>query len=70
MLVSCSAYSSTLNTGAISYSEMLVDFQQTTRRYIPEDSALHNHRCDNLKSYIFECSLLLLSRRNKIHEKL
>jgi hypothetical protein len=21
-------------------------------RYIPEDSILHNHRCENLKSYI------------------
>jgi hypothetical protein len=27
-------------------------FQLTTRRYIPEDSTLHNHRCENLKSYI------------------
>jgi hypothetical protein len=31
----------------------LVDFQRTTRRYIPEDRTLHNHRCcENLKSYI------------------
>jgi hypothetical protein len=28
-----------------------VDSQPTTRRYIPEDSTLHNHRCENLKSY-------------------
>jgi hypothetical protein len=28
-----------------------VDFQRTKRRYIPEDSTLHNHRCENLKSY-------------------
>jgi hypothetical protein len=27
-----------------------VDFQRTTRRYIPEDSTLHNQRCENLKS--------------------
>jgi hypothetical protein len=33
-------------------SEMSVDFQQTTRRYIPEDTAPHNHRCENLKYYI------------------
>jgi hypothetical protein len=26
--------------------------QQTTRRHIPEDDTLHNHRCGNLKSYI------------------
>jgi hypothetical protein len=24
----------------------------TTRRHIPEDDTLHNHRCKNLKSYI------------------
>jgi hypothetical protein len=29
-----------------------VDFQRTTRRYIPEDITLRNHRCENLKSYI------------------
>jgi hypothetical protein len=33
-------------------SETSVDFQRTTRSYIPEDSILHNHRCENLKSYI------------------
>jgi hypothetical protein len=33
-------------------SEKLVDFQQTTRLYIPKDITLHNHRCENLKSYI------------------
>jgi hypothetical protein len=40
MLASCSAYSSTLKMQAICSSEMLVDFQRTTRRYIPEDSTL------------------------------
>jgi hypothetical protein len=25
--------------------------QRTTRRRIPEDDTLHNHRCENLKSY-------------------
>jgi hypothetical protein len=28
-----------------------VDSQQTTRRHIPEDDTLHNHRCENLNSY-------------------
>jgi hypothetical protein len=28
-----------------------VYFHQTTRRYIPEDRTLHNHHCENLKSY-------------------
>jgi hypothetical protein len=36
---------------AICSSETSVDFQRTTRRYIPEDSAFLNHRCENLKSY-------------------
>jgi hypothetical protein len=30
---------------------MSVDFQRTTLRYIPEEITLHNHRCENLKSY-------------------
>jgi hypothetical protein len=25
--------------------------QQTTRRHIPEEDTLHNHRCEKLKSY-------------------
>jgi hypothetical protein len=36
---------------AIFSSETLVDFQRTTRRYIPEDSVLHNYRCEDFKSY-------------------
>jgi hypothetical protein len=37
---------------AVCSSETSVASQRTTRRYIPEDSTLHNHRCENLKSYI------------------
>jgi hypothetical protein len=37
---------------AICSSETSVDFQQTTRRYIPEDSTIYNHRCENLKFYM------------------
>jgi hypothetical protein len=33
-------------------SETLVNFYQTTRRYNPEDSHLHTHRRENLKSYV------------------
>jgi hypothetical protein len=29
-------------------SEMLDEFQQTTRYDIPEDRTLHNHRCESL----------------------
>jgi hypothetical protein len=58
MLVSCSAYSSTLKREVTCSSETSVDFQRTTRRYIPEDIIFHNHRCEGLKSYII-CLLFL-----------
>jgi hypothetical protein len=45
-----SAYFSTLEMEDIYSSEMSVDVQRTTKRYIPEDGTLHNHRCDKLKS--------------------
>jgi hypothetical protein len=51
-LFSCSFYSSALKMEAMCSSETSVGFQQTTRRYIPEDNILHNHRCENLKSYV------------------
>jgi hypothetical protein len=35
------AYSSTLKMEAFRSSELSVDFYQTGRRYIPEDSTLH-----------------------------
>jgi hypothetical protein len=38
---------------AIYSSEMSVDFQQTTRRYISDDTTLHSHLCENLKSTSF-----------------
>jgi hypothetical protein len=40
MLVSCSAYSSTLKMEDICFSETLVKFRRTVRRYIPEESTL------------------------------
>jgi hypothetical protein len=36
---------------AASTSETSINFYQTTRRYNPEDSHLHTHRRENLKSY-------------------
>jgi hypothetical protein len=45
--------SSTLKMETICSSETSVASQQTTRRHIPEDDTLHNHRCENLKSYIY-----------------
>jgi hypothetical protein len=38
------------NMEAIS-SETSADFEWTTQRYITEDSALHNHRCESFKAY-------------------
>jgi hypothetical protein len=38
----------------------LVNFYQTTRCYNPEDSNLHTHRLENLKSYMI-ISVLPLS---------
>jgi hypothetical protein len=48
----CWTYFSTLKMEAICSSEMSGDTQRTTWRYIPEDYTLHNHRCENLESYI------------------
>jgi hypothetical protein len=42
----------TLMMEATKTSETLVNFYQTTRRYNPEDSHLHTHRHENLKSYL------------------
>jgi hypothetical protein len=61
-LVSWSAYSSTLKMERIFSSETSVDFQRTTRRYIPEDSTLQNHPCENLKSY----TILTVVRREPV----
>jgi hypothetical protein len=43
--VSCLVYSSTLKMEATFSSETSVDFQRTTRHYIPEESTLHNPVC-------------------------
>jgi hypothetical protein len=43
----------------ICFSETSGETQWTTRRDIPEDDTLHNHRCENLKSYIgYLCFLM------------
>jgi hypothetical protein len=36
---------------AANTSETSVNFYQTTRRYNPQDSHLHSHSCENLKSH-------------------
>jgi hypothetical protein len=42
-------------------SEKLVNFYKTTRRYNPEDSHLHTHRRENLKSYTYYINEILRS---------
>jgi hypothetical protein len=49
--ISCSDYTSTPKLEAICSSETSVDFQRTTRRYIPKYSTLHKHRCEKFNSY-------------------
>jgi hypothetical protein len=51
-IVSCFAYSSILKMDFTGSSDTSVELQGTKRCYIPEDRTLHNHRCENLKSYI------------------
>jgi hypothetical protein len=41
---------------AICSSETSVETQRTIRRHIPEDDTLHNHRCENLKSFMLQTS--------------
>jgi hypothetical protein len=44
---------------ALNHSATVTGFQRTARRYFPGSSTLHNHRCENLKSYrISVCSPL------------
>jgi hypothetical protein len=50
MLVSCLPSSSALKMET-SLSETQVDFQRTTRRYIPENRTVHTHHYENLKSH-------------------
>jgi hypothetical protein len=50
---------------AIRSSETSGTTQRTTRRHIPEEDTLQNHRCENLKSYRFEV-LKALTMRTKI----
>jgi hypothetical protein len=37
---------------ATCFSETSIEFQRTTRRGVLEDRILHNHRCEDLQSYI------------------
>jgi hypothetical protein len=58
MLVSYLAYSSTSKMAATCSSEMLLEFQRTTKCHIPEHRTLHSLGCNNLKSYVIYLMLL------------
>jgi hypothetical protein len=58
-LVSCLAYVLTLKMETICSSGTSADFKLTTGGYIPADSTLPNHRCENLKSYYIFWFILL-----------
>jgi hypothetical protein len=45
--------------------EISVGFQRTTQRYIPEDRTLQNHRCENLRSYMW---IVVYWVREKIYD--
>jgi hypothetical protein len=48
MLISCFAYSSNLKTKATGSSEISIDFQRATRRYIPDDKLFSYEGCSTL----------------------
>jgi hypothetical protein len=48
----CLHHQGALMMEAARTSETLVNFYQTTWHYNPEDSHLHTHRCEILKSYM------------------
>jgi hypothetical protein len=52
LVVFAKLISSTLKMEAICSSEASIETQRTTRHHIPEDGTFHNHRCENLNSYI------------------
>jgi hypothetical protein len=39
--------------GGDMFLETSADFQRTKLRYITKDTILHNHRCENVKSYLY-----------------
>jgi hypothetical protein len=45
-------------------SETLVQLYQTTRCYNPEDSHLHTHRRENIKSYL--CKIVKISNLQNV----
>jgi hypothetical protein len=58
---------STLKREALDYSDMSLDFQQTTWRYILEDNNLHDRRCEIVTSYLkLKLNSVVLVRKRTI----
>jgi hypothetical protein len=51
---------------AICSSETSVDIQRTALRYIPDNSSLHNHCCENLESYKFQDMKSVLDLKSQL----
>jgi hypothetical protein len=66
LLVFAELISLTLKMEAICSSETLVETQRTTRFHIPEDDTIHNHRCENIKSYILKNMFMCSSRSSEV----
>jgi hypothetical protein len=66
MLISCSAFSSTLKVEAICYSETLVEFQRTTWRYMPEDNILINIYSKIMKYHKYCICILYINVNAKL----
>jgi hypothetical protein len=50
-------------------SETSVDFQWKAWRYIAEDRTLHDHHCENLKSYIINDLQGTMQKKNTLCPK-
>jgi hypothetical protein len=48
-VVYCLMYTSTLSMESTGSSETSAGFQQTARRFVPEDRTRHGHCCENLR---------------------
>jgi hypothetical protein len=70
LLVLAKIISLTVKMEGISSSETSVTSQQTTRRHIPEEPTLHNHCCENLKSYIVHTKFWLESLKKTTRKTL
>jgi hypothetical protein len=67
----CSIYRLTLKMETVLFSEKLLKFYQTKRRYVSDSSKLHRHRrgnlLDNLSQTVTVSSISVPTRRYRLH---